>query len=1347
MPREVFLEPSGSPFVQSTPFNYDLNQSIAGDSTLTDLSFQDNDNLLNASAFAGLADVTAGGIGDETSMMKMQGAGNESEDMLMGVKGDEFLADDSMAFELSKSTTATRTRSKLGKSTTVPPVPAPAPVEEEEKPKRKKSTRSRSSSPSKKRSSAATTPVVEEVATFPVAQMGAMPEEPEPEPEPETKLRRSPRKARSTSTRLGSSVSTGISPFASTSSQPPAQPTPEKTPEASQPDSSPAPETTEPEPEPKTKRSSRVVGRSKSKSRAKSAKVEEPLNEESPKAEEPAPTVEPASTPVVEREVTPVARETTPIIALETTPILTKETTPVPQQHTSSLSATTQTISPIASPPATSPTPQIPIQATPPAASQDAPPTSRPAPTTRQSLAPVPTSQPAPAPTSRQSLAPASTTRQSLAPTPASRQSLAPSTGPTPFKFNLPPSFGRRTQSLAPTPATPGFSTTLTPSFPTTPGFPIASTPTLFNPVSALPSPAHALATPGPAIAPNPAIASDPSTTVPEDKGDDLKYEQLSKEEEEEAIAAAMRITRRDSSIFAGLMSPLRPSLVLEPSLGRVKEQEQEGSVPQDFTPQFAQESTPQVIQETSAPPATQGTSIPQDAQETSPPRDIIPTEPAPVPKRTRVGRGSTRVRGGAGAAVAVMGRVAEDMDVERVEVQVEPQGQERERAPVRQQAQEREQEQEQEFLEEEKQIIEGHQDVAIPVNFGSRSPSPTPPPPPPEDPTPSVPTEIKPKPSFATRTTRTTRASMSATQPARTTRSTRRSEVQPPTSRGLGTTHTIKETLIEKPTETEGVPNDGQPIEDVSTPTRAELPSTSPDPVSTTPLDPIPVPHDIISTTPIDSPVVSNPEAAPQKALGTKGSQRVATRTASAAGAPQRNVSGSGSSQSQPHRTASATHKPTSSGSVKPPSTGSTKPPSTDGPQRAAQKPVSTKPTASRKPSSTANKLPLATQKEGIADKEPSLVPDPDVPKDEPEPEVRAVRALPKRASRSSKVPTIMEDSMEISRDEISELDTGAEQTTPVQNTGPVSASIWPREPAPNPFAPPVNVSVVSNDDSPRTNKRRAPSPEPELEATPQTADANDSPNKRVRFSATLEAGPTPGIGRVLKMPKPSLKRVKKIKIERKAINANRAKRVLTRDWVVGGDMPSYAAPLRRDARERGPVTVERPPLVESQANTRATTSKLNPTVPIPFTFRSELRMKSHSTEEPYLPAGIPIATPMPDFAAAHAAAEAANLARRQRAHEAFLAAQAELESYHNAKNMIGGETARRAAERAVFDAATKVREAEAERIRNEQKKLEAEKDAADIREMRRRMVPKANPVPGFYKHAPRSDAQDLEA
>lgn len=149
MPREVHLEPNGSPFVHSTPFDqqhiYDISMA---DSSLTELSvqFPDNDNLNSSNALAGLADITVG-MGDETSIMKLPT--NESDEMLMGVKGEEFLADDStMGFDtpfLSKSTSI-RTRSKFKQSATITPsAPEDAIVEMEEpvqaeKPRRKKSS-------------------------------------------------------------------------------------------------------------------------------------------------------------------------------------------------------------------------------------------------------------------------------------------------------------------------------------------------------------------------------------------------------------------------------------------------------------------------------------------------------------------------------------------------------------------------------------------------------------------------------------------------------------------------------------------------------------------------------------------------------------------------------------------------------------------------------------------------------------------------------------------------------------------------------------------------------------------------------------------------------------------------------------------------------------------------------------------------------------------------------------------------------------------------------------------------------------------------------------------------------
>jgi hypothetical protein len=208
MPREVHLEPSGSPFVHSTPFNHQLalNDISMMDSSLTELSdqyFHDNDNLNSSNALAGLADVTVG-MADDISVMKLQTS--ESDEMLLGVKGEEFLADDSaMGFDTPSLFNSTRARSKSNQPATFPPSIAKEAITETEqepikveKPKRKKSSgwtdfsyghghtliscsllaRSRSSSPSKKNS--VSEPVLEDATVFPQTRMKTMTEEPEP---------------------------------------------------------------------------------------------------------------------------------------------------------------------------------------------------------------------------------------------------------------------------------------------------------------------------------------------------------------------------------------------------------------------------------------------------------------------------------------------------------------------------------------------------------------------------------------------------------------------------------------------------------------------------------------------------------------------------------------------------------------------------------------------------------------------------------------------------------------------------------------------------------------------------------------------------------------------------------------------------------------------------------------------------------------------------------------------------------------------------------------------------------------------------------------------------------------
>ena len=64
---------------------------------------------------------------------------------------------------------------------------------------------------------------------------------------------------------------------------------------------------------------------------------------------------------------------------------------------------------------------------------------------------------------------------------------------------------------------------------------------------------------------------------------------------------------------------------------------------------------------------------------------------------------------------------------------------------------------------------------------------------------------------------------------------------------------------------------------------------------------------------------------------------------------------------------------------------------------------------------------------------------------------------------------------------------------------------------------------------------------------------------------------------------------------------------------------------------------------------------------------------------------------------------------------------------------------TQARAAERERFDDARRAREAELEAQAAEQRRLLALAEEAEVRELRRRAVPRANEVPGWYARAPK--------
>jgi hypothetical protein len=105
----------------------------------------------------------------------------------------------------------------------------------------------------------------------------------------------------------------------------------------------------------------------------------------------------------------------------------------------------------------------------------------------------------------------------------------------------------------------------------------------------------------------------------------------------------------------------------------------------------------------------------------------------------------------------------------------------------------------------------------------------------------------------------------------------------------------------------------------------------------------------------------------------------------------------------------------------------------------------------------------------------------------------------------------------------------------------------------------------------------------------------------------------------------------------------------------------------------------------------------------------------------------------PIPDFKALQAAHEQALTARRE---QHAVAPTVPID--------FALSTATRAQERERFDEARRAREREAERAREEAARLRAEDEEREIRELRRRAVPKANEVPEWYAHAPKRAHHD---
>lgn len=140
--------------------------------------------------------------------------------------------------------------------------------------------------------------------------------------------------------------------------------------------------------------------------------------------------------------------------------------------------------------------------------------------------------------------------------------------------------------------------------------------------------------------------------------------------------------------------------------------------------------------------------------------------------------------------------------------------------------------------------------------------------------------------------------------------------------------------------------------------------------------------------------------------------------------------------------------------------------------------------------------------------------------------------------------------------------------------------------------------------------------------------------------------------------------------------------------------------------------------------------------TRPIEFHFHSDARIearKSEAEDSARSSQGRSVRRdndgrhhPIPDFKAIHAAQEATLAARREQIVPIMPAP-------------IEFHTDVRAEERQKFETARRAKEEEAERQAEERRRLQALEEEQEIRELRKRAVPRANPVPEWYADAPR--------
>ncbi|KAG2141071.1 hypothetical protein DEU56DRAFT_282459 [Suillus clintonianus] len=167
------------------------------------------------------------------------------------------------------------------------------------------------------------------------------------------------------------------------------------------------------------------------------------------------------------------------------------------------------------------------------------------------------------------------------------------------------------------------------------------------------------------------------------------------------------------------------------------------------------------------------------------------------------------------------------------------------------------------------------------------------------------------------------------------------------------------------------------------------------------------------------------------------------------------------------------------------------------------------------------------------------------------------------------------------------------------------------------------------------------------------------------------------------------------------------------------------------------GRLGPSRPGLVSSLEKTSITLPPANLTKPVAFTFHVDARVEarkaefeklaSSANEQGYMERGYRQRHPVPDFKVLH------------EAHQASLACRKEHKVPIVPAPPMVLSTEIRAREREKFDQMVRIKEEEIQRAKEERRRQRDAEEEREIRELRKRAIPKANEIPEWYADMPK--------